>query len=105
MSLWNNIKGWFDKEQKVTEADLTPAKPEQPAGEAAQHVEGESVEELFKKICADNGMRAREANKSGLVSEFVAWYQGAQNRQSILNSLESFKNFSDVANRKIGDWK
>ena len=103
MSLWNSIKGWMKTPPSKTE-ESAPA-PEQPPGEAAQVVEGESVEELFKKICADNGIRGREANKSGLLAEFVAWYQGAQNRQSILNSLESFKNFSDVAKNKIGDWK
>ena len=40
MSLWNNIKDWFTKEEPQQ-------KPEQPAGEAAQVVEGQSVEELF----------------------------------------------------------
>ena len=71
----------------------------------AEVVEGASVEELFKQLCADNGMRGITVRKSGLADEFVAWYQGAQNRQSILNSLESFKNSSNVAKKYIGDWE
>tara|TARA_R100001509_G_scaffold54467_1_gene29831 strand:+ start:520 stop:819 length:300 start_codon:yes stop_codon:yes gene_type:complete len=99
MSLWNNIKDWFTKEKPQQ-------KPEQPAGEAAQVVEGQSVEELFFEICVSNGLRAREARKSGLVEEFIKWYTGDQNRKSILQSLDSFIENNEVAKRKItGTWK
>ena len=95
MSLWDNIRGWFAKEE-----------PQQPAGETAQIVEGQSVEDLFFEICVDNGLRAREARKSGLVEEFVKWYTGDQNRKSILQSLDSFIEINEVAKRKItGTWK
>ena len=99
MSLWNDIKGWFDKEEPQQ-------KPEQPAGEGAPAVEQQSVEDLFMEICIGNGLRAREARKSGLIDEFVTWYTGPQNKKSILNCLGSFVENNEVAKRKItGTWK
>ena len=102
MSLWNSIKGWMDSPSKKAEQQ-TPA-PEQPAGEAAQVVDNESVQDIFIQLCVDNGLRRRVVVKSGLLDAFCDWYSGAHNRKAVLESLDRFKNENEIAKQKIGDW-
>jgi len=83
MSLWNNIKGWFDNEEPQQ-------KPEQPAGEAAQVVEEQSVEELFVEACTTLGIGSKILAKTGATKKFAAWYTGPHNVADIIVAISAF---------------
>ena len=84
MSLWNDIKGWFDKEE-------SQQKPEQPAGEAAQVVEEQSLEELFKEMLLNSGASPVHIRKQNVIEKFCNWYDGDNSRACIAECFEKFK--------------
>ena len=94
MSLWNNIKDWFDKEEPQQ-------KPEQPAGEAAQVVEERSIEELFLEVCVDIGIGSKILNQTQATEKFVAWYEGPADTESIKKSLVNFVKTDMAINSKF----
>ena len=75
MSLWNNIKDWFDKEQ--------------PTGEVASH--GISTKILFKEILKEAGVKQRHIERYNLIDLFDAWYTGEANEENIRASLSDFR--------------
>ena len=96
MSLWNNIKGWFDNEEPQQ-------KPEQPAGEAAQVVEQQSVEKLFEQMCIDAGVHPSILRKTDAVKLFCHWYDGDGSRKCIADCYEKFKSKHPIIQKKLGD--
>ena len=99
MSLWNDIKGWFDKEEPQQ-------KPEQPAGEAAQVVETPNnltAAELFEKMCLESGVGVENLRKSRAIQLFSDWYVGSADRNQIALCYEQFKNAHPIIQKKFGD--
>ena len=96
MSLWNDIKGWFDKEEPQQ-------KPEQPAGEAAQVVEEQSVEELLRQMCAEAGVHSSILRKTNAIALFCEWYDGDGSRKCIADCFEKFKSQHPLIQKKLGN--
>jgi len=96
MSLWNNIKDWFDKEEPQQ-------KPEQPAGEAAQVIEQQSAEELFEQMCLESGVTPENLRKTKALQLFSDWYVGSSDRGQIAKCYEQFKNAHPIIQKKFGD--
>ena len=84
MSLWNDIKDWFDKEEPQQ-------KPEQPAGEGAAIVEKSSVEQIFVELLKESKVKQSNIEKFKIVELFVDWYQGDANENSVKEAISDFK--------------
>ena len=96
MSLWNDIKGWFDSEEPQQ-------KPEQPAGEAAQAVKEQSVEELFTEMLLSAGVPHHLGRNHNPVSKFCNWYDGDGTRACIAECFEKFKAEHPLIQKKFGN--
>mgnify|MGYP001253478545 FL=1 len=84
MSLWNDIKDWFDKEEPQQ-------KPEQPAGEAAAPTDKSSVEQIFVELLKNSKVKQSNIENFKIVELFVDWYQGDANQDSIKEAISDFK--------------
>jgi hypothetical protein len=89
MSLWNDIKGWFDKEEPQQ-------KPEQPAGEAAPH--NLSTKILFKEILKEAGVKQSHIERYNLIELFDEWYTGEAKKENIRDSIGEFKTKNPAVN-------
>tara|TARA_Y100001938_G_C8018762_1_gene394047 strand:+ start:467 stop:778 length:312 start_codon:yes stop_codon:yes gene_type:complete len=99
MSLWNNIKGWFDKEE-------SPQKVEQPAGKSVQIVETSgdiTAKQLFEKMCIDSGISVENLRKTRAIELFSDWYVGPADRKQVALCYEQFKNAHPIIQKKFGD--
>lgn len=76
MSLWDRILSLFQTAEETTE-------------EAVE--DKQSVEELFRQICAEHGIGRKVLNSVQGAEKFEAWYEGPCDRESILASLAEFK--------------
>ena len=96
MSLWNNIKDWFDNEEPQQ-------KPEQRANEILQVAEQQSVEELFEQMCLENSVTPENLRKTKAVQLFCDWYVGPADRVQIGKCYEQFKSAHPIIQKKFGD--
>ncbi len=83
MSLWNNIKDWFDKEEPQQ-------KPKQPAWEGAQVIEEQIVAEMFTEMLIEAGSHQDQIRKTQIIKLFVDWYDGDNTRQCIAECFQKF---------------
>ena len=83
MSLWNDIKGWFDKEEQVV-------KREQPAGEAAPVIPDRAeVRQIYNNVCLETNMGTRVLKNAR--EAFLNWYTGPANEENIKQCMCKFK--------------
>ena len=83
MSLWNDIKGWFDKEEQVV-------KPEQPAGEAAPAAPNRAeVRQMYNNVCLEAKISTRIFKNAR--DAFLDWYTGPADEESIRECMCKFK--------------
>jgi len=83
MSLWNDIKGWFDKEE-------SQQKPEQPAGEVATATLNRAeIRQIYNNVCLEAGMSSRIFKNAR--GAFLDWYTGRANEEDIKECMCKFK--------------
>ena len=87
MSLWNNIKGWFDSEEKAPQ----PRKLA-PTPKPTIEINESSVKEIFAEILNDAGVNPKHIERFDLIERFVLWYQGTANHADISAAIPDFKN-------------
>ena len=83
MSLWNNVKSWFDSSE--------PAKVENKV----------NVTEAFLKVCSNNGCGSKPLEQTNAVQLFEQWYEGDGSEEDILNSMPSFMAEHPAVNAKL----
>ena len=88
MSLWNDIKGWFDKEEPQQEV---ASEPQQTT----------DISELFIEVCTDIGIGSKTLNQTQATEKFVVWYEGPSDTESIKKSLVDFVKTDMAINSKF----
>ena len=87
MSLWNDIKGWFDSEEKNTQPPKLTSMPK-----STIEINESSIKEIFAKILNDGGVNPKHIERYDLIERFALWYQGAANHADISAAIPDFKN-------------
>jgi len=90
MTLWNNIRNWFDNEK--VEAASVPVEAQQSL----------SVAELFHQMCIEAGVHKNTLRKTNACQLFVEWYDGDGTRQCIADCFEKFKTQHPLIQKRFG---
>jgi hypothetical protein len=62
---------------------------------------GDRCGEVFRAVCMDAGVRARDLDKGNIVALFEDWYTGPCTRKAIRASISDFRSVHPVANAKL----
>ena len=76
MSLWNDIKGWFDK--KEPQKDTKPLTQEK------------TIDTIFDEVCFELGIGSKILAQTSAKEKFCAWYSGPCNKKDAMSAMPSF---------------
>ena len=83
MSLWNNVKSWFN------------------SSESSENRTKVNISEVFVKVCTDNGCGSKPLEQTNATQLFKQWYEGDGSEEDILNSMPSFMAEHPAVNAKL----
>ena len=83
MSLWNNVKSWFNSSESSEDRNKV------------------NISEVFVKVCTDTGCGSKPLEQTNATQLFKQWYEGDGSEEDILNSMPSFMAEHPAVNAKL----
>ena len=83
MSLWNNVKSWFNSSESSEDRNKV------------------NISEVFVKVCTDNGCGSKLLEQTNAIQLFEEWYEGDGSEEDVLNSILPFMSQHPGVNAKL----